>query len=140
MNRVGLDSAENKYVRVYNKKKLSFNKQLFILFSWKISSKEVFPRMYSQPISAYTMLLNKFFNIHSLRSLHQRSIYFFLKGTVSRYFSTLIFGLKNQGLASVLFKRMFGSLRSFPFFIKERSDLCFLFRSLLKNGTFFLVS
>ena len=31
---------------------------------------------------------------------------------------------------SVLYKRMFRSLSSFPFFIKERSDLCILFRSL----------
>ena len=31
---------------------------------------------------------------------------------------------------SVLYKRMFRSLRSFPLFIKERSDLCVLFRSL----------
>ena len=37
---------------------------------------------------------------------------------------------KRQGWASVLFKRTFGSLRSFPFFIKERIDLCVLFRSL----------
>ena len=35
-----------------------------------------------------------------------------------------------QGWASVLFKRTFRSLRSFLFFIKERSDLCVLFRSL----------
>ena len=31
---------------------------------------------------------------------------------------------------SVLYKRMFRSLRSFPFFIKEHSDLSFLLRSL----------
>ena len=31
---------------------------------------------------------------------------------------------------SVLYKRTFRSLRSFLFFIKERSDLCILFRSL----------
>ena len=31
---------------------------------------------------------------------------------------------------SVLYKRTERSLRSFPFFIKERSDLCILFRSL----------
>ena len=31
---------------------------------------------------------------------------------------------------SVLYKRTERSLRSFPFFIKERSDLCVLFRSL----------
>ena len=36
----------------------------------------------------------------------------------------------SQGWASVLFKRTFRSLRSFPFFIKECSDLCVLFRSL----------
>ena len=35
-----------------------------------------------------------------------------------------------QGWASVLFKRTEQSLRSFPFFIKERSDLCILLRSL----------
>ena len=35
-----------------------------------------------------------------------------------------------QGWASVLLKRTFRSLHSFPFFIKERSDLCVLFRSL----------
>ena len=35
-----------------------------------------------------------------------------------------------QGWASVLFKRTFRSLRSFSFFIKERNDLCVLFRSL----------
>ena len=39
-------------------------------------------------------------------------------------------GTHEQGWASVLFKRTFQSLRSFPFFIKERSDLCILFRSL----------
>ena len=32
--------------------------------------------------------------------------------------------------ASILFKRTERSLRSFPFFIKERNDLCVLFRSL----------
>ena len=35
-----------------------------------------------------------------------------------------------QGWASVLFKRMFRSLRSFAFFIKECSVLCILLRSL----------
>ena len=35
-----------------------------------------------------------------------------------------------QGWASVLFKRTFRSLRSFAFFIKERSVLCVLLRSL----------
>ena len=35
-----------------------------------------------------------------------------------------------QGWASVLFKRTFHSFRSFPFFIKERSVLSVLFRSL----------
>ena len=35
-----------------------------------------------------------------------------------------------QGWATVLFKRTFQSLRSFPFFIKEPNDLCVLFRSL----------
>ena len=34
-----------------------------------------------------------------------------------------------QGWASFLFKRTERSLRSFPFFIKERNDLCVLFRS-----------
>ena len=37
---------------------------------------------------------------------------------------------KRQGWASVLFKRTFQALRSFPFFIKERSNLCVLFRFL----------
>ena len=36
----------------------------------------------------------------------------------------------HQGWASILFKRTERSLRSFPFFIKERNDLCALFRSL----------
>ena len=36
----------------------------------------------------------------------------------------------NQGWASVLFKRTFRSLRYFAFFIKERSVLCVLLRSL----------
>ena len=36
----------------------------------------------------------------------------------------------NQGWASVLFKRTFRSLRSFAFFIKERSVLCVLLHSL----------
>ena len=35
-----------------------------------------------------------------------------------------------QGWASVLFNRTFRSLRSFPFFVKKRNDLCVLFRSL----------
>ena len=35
-----------------------------------------------------------------------------------------------QGWASVLIKRTFQSLRSFPFFYKERSDLCVLFCTL----------
>ena len=35
-----------------------------------------------------------------------------------------------QGWASVLFKRTFRSLCSFPFFIKERCVLSVLFRSL----------
>ena len=35
-----------------------------------------------------------------------------------------------QGWASILFKRTFRSLRSFAFFIKERSVLCVLLRSL----------
>ena len=38
--------------------------------------------------------------------------------------------ISNQGWASVLFKRTERSLRSFPFFYKERNDLCVLFRSL----------
>ena len=38
---------------------------------------------------------------------------------------------------SVLDKRTERSLHYFPFFIKERSDLCVLFRSLKKNGTIF---
>ena len=37
----------------------------------------------------------------------------------------------------VLYNRTKRSLRSFPFFIKERDDLCVLSRSLQKNGTFF---
>ena len=42
-----------------------------------------------------------------------------------------------QGWASVLFKGTFSSLRSFPFFIKERSVLSVLFRSFpnLTNQT-----
>ena len=32
--------------------------------------------------------------------------------------------IEYQGWASVLFKRMFRSLRSFPFFIKEQNVLC----------------
>ena len=41
---------------------------------------------------------------------------------------------------SVLCKRTLRSLRSFPFFAKERCVLCVLFHSLEKNGTFFWVS
>ena len=38
---------------------------------------------------------------------------------------------------SVLYKRTFQSLHSFPFFIKEHSDLCVLFCSLQKNVPIF---
>ena len=47
-----------------------------------------------------------------------------------------------QGWASVLFKRTFCSLRSFPFSTKERFVLYFLFRSVQKNvlfSTFFYI-
>ena len=49
--------------------------------------------------------------------------------TVLQYIALHYFVFKHfsQGWASVLFKRTFRSLRSFPFFIKERSDLCILF-------------
>jgi len=43
---------------------------------------------------------------------------------------------KLQGWASVLFKRTFRSLCSFPFFAKERFVLYVHFRSLQKNVTF----
>ena len=60
-------------------------------------------------------------------------------GTASIFWYQLCEGLplQHQGWASVLFKRTFQSLRSFPFFMKERNDLCVLFRSLQKNGTIF---
>ena len=38
--------------------------------------------------------------------------------------------LRKAGLGISSFQKNFGSLRSFPFFIKERSDLLVLFRSL----------
>ena len=44
---------------------------------------------------------------------------------------------KNQGWASVLFKRTFRSFRSFTFFSKERSVLSVLLRSFQKNVPFF---
>ena len=41
---------------------------------------------------------------------------------------------------SVLLNITEQSLRSFPFFLKERNVLCFLFRSFKKKGTFFFRS
>ena len=69
----------------------------------------------------------------------------FLVKTIQKVNSWKYYLQKKQGWASVLFKRTFWSffaffsvlyirtfrsLRSFAFFIKERSDLCVLFRSL----------
>ena len=52
------------------------------------------------------------------------------KTNIQIFMSETLFYTKIQGWASVLFKRTFRSLRSFPFFIKEHSNLCVLFRSL----------
>ena len=43
----------------------------------------------------------------------------------------------NAGLGIRSFQKNERSLHSFPFFMKERNDLCVLFRSLSKNGTIF---
>ena len=51
-------------------------------------------------------------------------------GLVSGYTTCYSWDHYQQGWASILFKRTDRSLRSFPFFIKERNTLWVLFRSL----------